>query len=77
MITPSVIPTPIQIQAPITAADLATLIGAVAASNVLPANLGDEKSGPKTLADVVQLSLQLLPAPDKDGYVAVIRAAIK
>lgn len=73
MLTPIVIPTPTQLQVLVPAADLATLIGAVAASNVLPADLGNGK----TLADVVQLSLQVLPKADKDGNVAVIRAALK
>ena len=77
MLRPIVIPTPIQVQVLVPPTELSVLIAAVAASKVLPDNLGNEQSGPKTLADVVQLSLQVFPKPDKDGNVAVIRAAIK
>jgi hypothetical protein len=73
MITPTPVQTTTQIKADVKAADLATLLGSVGASGVLPADLG----GGKTLADVVSLNVTLLPTPLPDGTVARINATIK
>ena len=71
MITPTAIPQPAQLQAKVNAADLATLIGAVAAAGVIALPAG------KTLADVTRLSLNVLPTAMPDGTVATINAGIK
>lgn len=73
MIEPTIQVQPVRITANVSAADLATLVGAVAASNVLPADLG----GGKTLADVANLSLTVLPHPLPDGTAAIINAGLK
>ena len=73
MIEPTIQVQPVRITAKASAADLATLIGAVAASNVLPADLG----GGKTLADVTNLSLTVLPHALPDGTVALLSASFK
>ncbi len=70
MITPVQNPI-VHLQAKVNATDLATLISAVATSGVVALPAG------KTLADVVGLSLNVLPAPDKDGNVAIINANVK
>jgi len=70
MITP--VQNPIRhLGAKVNAADLATLISAVASAGVVALPEG------KTLADVVSLNLNMFPVPDKDGNVAVVNAAIK
>ena len=73
MITPTVIPQPVQLRASVNAADLAILLSAVATSNVLPADFGNGK----TLADVSHLRIEVLPAAMPDGSVAIINATIK
>ena len=70
MITPTINPIT-QISAKVTAADLATLIKAVASSGVITLPAG------KTLADVVGLSLNVLKTEQADGTAATINAAIK
>lgn len=55
----------------VNAADLAILIGAVATAGVIELPTG------KTLADVVRLQLNVLPAPQADGTVAVLSALLK
>lgn len=69
MITPTL--TSAQFSAKVNAADLATLIGAVAATGIITLPEG------KTLADVKSLNLNVLPVALKDGTAAVINAAIK
>lgn len=71
MITPTTVPQPVQLTAKVNAADLATLIGAVASAGVIELPEG------KTIADVTRLSLNVLPNALPDGTVAVINAAIK
>ena len=70
MITPIQNPI-VQVRAAVNAADLATLIGAVAAAGVIVLPAG------KTLAEVIQLSLNVLPQSLADGTVATISAGIK
>ena len=70
MITPIQNPI-VQVRAAVNAADLATLIGAVATAGVIALPAG------KTLADVMQLSLNVLPTALADGTVATINAGIK
>ena len=70
MITPIQNPI-VQVRAAVNAADLATLIGAVAAAGVIALPAG------KTLADVTNLSLNVLPTAMPDGTVATIGAGIK
>ena len=71
MITPTTVPQPTQVHAKINAADLTTLITAISTAAVVSFPTG------KTLADVVRLQITMLPAPDKDGTVAVLNAALK
>ena len=71
MITPETVSQPIQLRAKVNAADLATLIGAVASAGVIALPEG------KTLADVTRLSLNVLPNAMNDGTVAMISAALK
>jgi hypothetical protein len=71
MITPTTVPQPVQLTAKVNAADLATLIGAVASANVIALPEG------KTLADVTRLSVNVIPSPVLDGTVAIINASIK
>jgi len=73
MITLEPIPQPVRIKANVNAENLALLIGAIAASGVVPADLG----GGKTLADIANLSLNVLPTALPDGTVAVISAMVK
>jgi hypothetical protein len=71
MITPETIPTPVRLSAKVNAADLATLIGAVASANVIALPTG------KTLSDVVSLNLNVLPHAQPDGTIALLTAGIK
>ena len=61
----------VQIRATVIASDLTTLISAVSSSGVIALPEG------KTLEDVISLNLNILPAPDKEGNVAIINAALK
>jgi len=70
MITPTVIPQPTRLRANVNAENLATLIGSVQSSGIIALPEG------KTLADVKQLNLNVLPNALPDGTVAVIHAAI-
>ena len=70
MITPVQNPI-VQLRAKVNAADLETLITAVASAGVIELPTG------KTLADVVALNLNVLPAAQADGTAAVINANIK
>ena len=70
MITPTI--ASVQVTAKVSAADLTTLMSIITASGVL----GELPAG-KTLADVAGLNLQVLPAAQPDGTVAVLNAAIK
>ena len=70
MITPT--PTTTQFTAKVNAADLATLIGAIAAANVITMPDG------KTLAaNVAGFNLALLPHALPDGTVAMINGQLK
>lgn len=71
MITPETVAQPTQVHAKINAADLTTLITAISTADVVTLPTG------KTLADVTRLQIAMLPAPDKDGTVAVLNAALK
>jgi len=71
MITPETIALPTQVRAKINAADLTTLITAISTTNIVELPAG------KTLADVVRLQIEVLPAAQPDGTVAVLNAAIK
>jgi len=71
MIIPENISQPVPIRAKVSADDLATLIGAVSAANIIMFPEG------KTLLNVVSLNLNILPKPGADGTAAMINAVIK
>lgn len=62
---------PAQFNAKVSAADLVTLITAVASSGAIALPEG------KTLADVTSLNLNIFTAPREDGMVARINGTIK
>ena len=68
MITPT--PTVQQFAARVNATDLTALITAIAAANIVTLPTG------KTLADVANLNLNVFPAAQQDGTVAIINASI-
>ena len=69
MITPT--PKTVQFGAKINAADFTTLCAAITATNILAMPEG------KTLADVTNLNLSVLPTALPDGTVAVLNAGLK
>ena len=70
MITPQIIPSPERVTAKVNAADLSALIAAVSASNVIALPAG------KTLSDVTNLNLNVLPHALPDGTAAIINAQL-
>ena len=71
MIEPTIIPQPAKFKADIKAADLGTLLTSIGASGVIALPEG------KSLADVTQLVVNVLPAPLPDGTVAKLDGLVK
>lgn len=66
---PEIVASPVNLKINVSAAELATLIGAINPLVEMPAG--------KSLADVSRLALTVLPHPLQDGTVAIINATLK